>query len=504
MRHRRAALVASFRTIVWTGGGILSVESATAGAYYTVDVNEKTRQCACADFKKNRGSMTCKHIKAALSVLEPFDDKTVRSWTPGTVIPRLPPPTGIEPDDDIDALFKDARRRPATVIDFPTGKKESTRRAAAYRSMRTRVPQLVWELSQLFEGPRVRHHGGQWIPAHVRLFSVLFRIFANRSLEDTLSEMTALVRHGDYSFVPPSSKNSLSLFMHDAALKPMLAACLERTARTVRHLEKMVLVDSSGFASIMTQVYLDNGKGQKVIRPVNRWKKAHVACGAATGLIASVIVTDHKKGIDDNDETVRVADVNFWEPLVRSACALWSNIAYAAGDKAYHSETNIAVCDALGIKAVIAIKKNVTRAGQRLASAIELFDFYKNLPELFHEIYRYRVKIEGVFSSMKRTSSGFFRSRGTRVANDKVASENQVTQVSDALEIEMLAKCVIHNLRRIVTLEQLHDERVNFKFDTAFTPLPPEWVRTKDIDEDCFDDADRDESFPLEEPDLTG
>lgn len=480
------------------------MESATPGACYPVEVNEKTRSCGCADFKKNRGSMTCKHIKAALLVLEPFDEKAMRSWKPGKVIPRLPPPPGIKPDDDTDALFKDARRRPATVIDFPTGKKESTRRAAAHRSLRARVPQLVWELCQIFEAPPVKHHGGQWIPAHVRLFSVLFRVFANCSLDDALYQMMSLMRQGGYDFVPPSSKNSLSLFMHDVALKPLLAACLERTARTVRHLEKMVLVDSSGFATIMTQVYLDNGKGQKVIRPVNKWKKAHVVCGASTGVIASVIVTDHKKGIDDNDSSVLVADVNFWGPLVRSACALWSEIAYAAGDKAYFSETNIAVCDELGIKPIIAIKKNVTRAGQRLASAIEMFEFYKNFPELFHELYRYRVKIEGVFSSMKRTSSGFFRSRGTRVEKGKVASEAQVAQVSDALEIEMLAKCVVHNLRRIVTLEQLHDERVNFKFNTAFTPLPPEWMRTKDLDEDCVDDVERDESVPLEESDLTG
>ena len=60
----------------------------------------------------------------------------------------------------------------------------------------------------------------------------------------------------------------------------------------------------------------------------------------------------------------------------------------------------------------------------------------------------------------------------------------------------MLAKCVIHNLRRIVTLEQLHDERVNF-INSAFKPMPKEWTRTKDLDDDCVYDDERDESEML-------
>ena len=504
MREQRAALVACSRTITWAGGGILSVESATAGAFYTVDVNEKTRSCACADFKKNRGSMMCKHIKAAISVLMQFDEDIIGSWEPGTIIPPLPRPKGIDPDADIEALFKDARRRPATVIDFPTGNKESTRRRAAYRTMRSRVPQLIWELCSLLETPQLRQHGGQSISGHVRLFFVLFRVFAKRSLEDTLYEITSTIQQGEYGGMKVPSINSLSSFTHDVMLIPLLNECLKRTARTVRNLEHMVLVDSTGLASIMTQVYLDNGKGQKNIRPINRWKKAHVVCGASTGVIAGVIVTDHKKGIDESNQGVLVADVNFWEPLVQEACGLWSGIKYASGDKAYHSEHNIAVCDKLGIKPIIAIKKNVTLSSQKLASARELFELYKDTPDIFHELYRYRVKIEGVFSSMKRTSGAYFRSRGTRVKKNSVASKRQVDQVAHAQEIEMLAKCVIHNMRRMVTLEQLHNERVRFSFNSAFTPLPAEWVRTRSLDDDCADDGDRDETVAFADTDQTG
>src|SRR5450755_3977338 len=117
----------------------------------------------------------------------------------------------------------------------------------------------------------------------------------------------------------------------------MLREALTQIAKLVRKIETMVLVDSTGLASCMTQVYLGTGKGKMVVRLANRWKKAHIACGGVTGVVADVVLSDHERGIDNSDEDEPTADVNFWSRLVETAARIWPEMKYALGDKAYLS-----------------------------------------------------------------------------------------------------------------------------------------------------------------------
>ena len=493
-RDRRALAIAARRKIVWIGGGIARVQSERSDAFYEVESHEEL--CECPDFQKRRAAKRgkkCKHCRALKLLLAEHTQDEIATWLPRHVI--LPSERIRTAAGKISEEYGKGRRRPLPSIEYPDGQtRESTRRNSAYREMRDRVPQLLADLSRTLASEPVAKWGGQEMPIHDRLFAVTFRAFANRSLEDTRHELQQMARLGYISAAP--CKNSLSAYMHDAALTPLLREALFRVAKSVRKIETMALIDSTGLASCMTQVYLDCGKGDKIVRPKNRWRKAHVVSGGVTGIIADVVLSDHERGIDNSDPSKETADVNFWPRLLRNAASVFPNLQYALGDKAYLSDNNIGVCDELGIKAWIPIKIKWDPTNKTSTGVIDLFVTYTEENAFFEEIYRFRSKIEGVFSSMKRTTSSFFRSHGTRVPKGKVFTDEQVAHANIAFENELLAKCLVHSLRRIVVLEKLHDEPIRFAVSTAFNPMPAEWYKTNKIE---IDEVASDDDFGVEE-----
>ncbi len=62
-------------------------------------------------------------------------------------------------------------------------------------------------------------------------------------------------------------------------------------------------------------------------------------------------------------------------------------------------------------------------------------------------------------------------------------TEEQLRRARTALENEILAKCIILSPRRLVTLEELHGEQIDFSNNDSLLPLPAEWTRPADMDE---------------------
>ena len=99
-------------------------------------------------------------------------------------------------------------------------------------------------------------------------------------------------------------------------------------------------------------------------------------------------------------------------------------------------------------------------------AAQELYDLYVDSNEVFEEVYRYRGKVEGVFSAVKRVCGHYLWARGSRWPYGP-PTKAQYERARTAFENEILAKFVILSLRRLVTLERLHDEVVNFADETS-------------------------------------
>jgi hypothetical protein len=121
-----------------------------------------------------------------------------------------------------------------------------------------------------------------------------------------------------------------------------------------------------------------------------------------------------------------------------------------------------------------------------------LWDFFNDIVTgQYDEIYRYRSKIESIFSALKRTMGWHLRMRLTKaeklalaldqapeaggVDNDSKPKTKRRKITADAIGIgrenELLARLIIWNLRVLVILEKLHDQRINFALDTKFRPI---------------------------------
>jgi hypothetical protein len=201
-------------------------------------------------------------------------------------------------------------------------------------------------------------------------------------------------------------------------------------------------------------------------------------------------------------------------PLIRKMLQLSWRPLYAAADKAYLSDKNVYEASQEGVRAVIQMKSNSKRIGKtkkdgKSQAWIDLWDFFTDHPDAHEEIYRFRGKIESVFSALKRTCGHYTWARGARLP--KNPQESDFFKISAARQNEMLAKMIVHNLRQTVKLEFLHDEVVDYSVPDvdielgaqaeawAFTPIPDEWKRIAQI----RDKADE-ELYNLDNDEMTG
>jgi hypothetical protein len=96
------------------------------------------------------------------------------------------------------------------------------------------------------------------------------------------------------------------------------------------------------------------------------------------------------------------------------------------------------------------------------------------------------------FISMKRTSSAFLRSRGTR----RLKRGDVLTPLGERAEVafdnELRAKCLVHNLRHLVVLEGVHQDRVNFASTghSSLYRMRTLWSNDVEIDEQAANDDD--------------
>ena len=90
----------------------------------------------------------------------------------------------------------------------------------------------------------------------------------------------------------------------------------------------------------------------------------------------------------------------------------------------------------------------------------------------FDEVYRYRSKIESVFSAVKRTMGWHLRMRLSN-AEKATIDGGDPDRIGIGRENELLARFIVWNLRILVLLEKVHDQDVNFFLETKFRPLPP-------------------------------
>jgi hypothetical protein len=293
---------------------------------------------------------------------------------------------------------------------------------------------------------------------------LVFKIALGKSNDEMQPIITGLIESGFLPLRAVPHQNTLSRWMNDPALTPVLEQMLAITARPFRVIERGGIVDSSKMSQMLSahSRWVEYGDDE---REDADWMKMHALVGVET-LVCMAVAFSGSVGTGTHD-------INFLLPLVRKTRGLF-DLHFLLADKAYLSEEVVGRLWETGMQAVIPIKKrwdfdNAKRYHEPLQGLVRWYD--KRQAD-FHEIYRMRPKIEAYFSLVKRVSTGFCWSRGRKRKDAGGVIVGNRREPCTAWKNETLCKVIYVNLRQIVKYEFETGYRMNLAADTFFRDLP--------------------------------
>ncbi len=182
--------------------------------------------------------------------------------------------------------------------------------------------------------------------------------------------------------------------------------------------EDTIILDSTWVA---TRMYVGGCKNKigKFEVPLKKCRKIHIACLKNSKIIPYAIVSDGT-----------CHDSPFFQELIMGVIRIGFNINFLLADAGYLSRKNYAFCRNMNIKAYIDFRKTSKLHPRRSKTAWrKALEMLRDQPDLWKESYRFRVIVEGIFSSIKRKQVNYLRAR------EDISRDN-----------ELLLKCLIHNL----------------------------------------------------------
>lgn len=367
-----------------------------------------------------------------------------------------------------------AQRRPPRDRRGSNGLSMRFNQRHARQAMPARIPEMV-DAMRKAEDRRVRdlaksadcdkvatmpRRGGQMTTDSTRAAALILKVSECRSADEMRDRYRTYIERKVLALQDPPHPNTLSHWMNDATLEPLLMRLFHETTRVFRVQETVGIVDSTKLSDAETTTY--RGKEYRGDdRPDARWLKCHVLSGLETNAILAFEFSDDA-----------AHDVRFYKPLVSAVMRTFS-LTHILADRAYLSEETLGWSDEqFGIKAVIPIKKKwdpdtKQRYYEVCREAVERYD--KRRKE-FDEEYRFRAKVEAVFSVIKRMFCGYLWSKG----RPNEVDENGLCQ---AWRNETICKIIAYNLRCAVIQEKKTGVETNFLIPNRFFPAIPMELR---------------------------
>ena len=447
-RSNARVILQNENTSIWRsarGNNAWDVERQTRNRRGTLVIEYR---CSCGDYKKN-GRIDCAHI---------FAERLRR----GEVIVD-----GEVPRNRM--AWAKATRRPPRKRWGADGRPMRSIQRDSRVAIPDRIPELIRNLIRSMK----RVDGGTKLSkAQRQLLSkaaaLLVKICYGKSNDAIQSVLTQLIDQGVLALKKTPHQNTLSRWMNDPTITPILEKMLETTAKPFRMMERAAIVDSSKMSQMRSAHarWVEYGDDE---RENADWMKLHAIVGAETLVCMAVDFS----GTNSGNGQYPVHDVNFILPLVEKIRGIF-DLRYVLADKAYLSEIVVGRLRHMGLQAVIPIKKRVD--GKKMKVFYEPFQeliewFDKRQPD-FHEKYRLRAKGESFFSLLKSVTSGFCWSRG-RPRKDAagLAIDNSLVPCT-AWKNETLCKVTYVNLRLTVTYELSTGYQMNYHSDTFFPSIP--------------------------------
>jgi transposase len=244
-------------------------------------------------------------------------------------------------------------------------------------------------------------------------FAAAFKVYTGFSSRRFTSDLHDA--HADGLIGSAPHFNSVTNYLSNPALTPVLTALIEQASLPLRAVETDFAVDSTGFATSRFVRWYNKKWGR--VLDNQEWVKAHVMCGVKTHTVTSVEVSDWKAN-----------DAPFLRPLVENTARRFDVVEVSA-DKAYSGRPMLQAVENIGATPYIPFKRNTAAMPEGTSIWARAYHLFAYNREKFLEHYHKRSNVETVFSMIK-TKFG-----------DSVRSKTDVGQVN-----EVLAKVLCHNI----------------------------------------------------------
>lgn len=341
-------------------GDLFLVPSQSNPGTYVVDRDGDAPSCSCPDYELHQEP--CKHIHAV-----------------EFIIARETNPDG-------------------TTTETRTVRVTYSQNWTAYNQAQTnekaRFATLLRELCNgIVQPPQTR--GRPRLPLADVVFGAATKVYSTLSGRRAATDIRECAAKGQIDAAP--HYNSISRYLEDPALTPILKAMIEESAMPLRSVERDFAVDSSGFSTCNYVRWFDEKYGRE--RSEHVWLKCHLMVGVKTNVVTSVEITDQNGN-----------DCPQFAPLVSSTAQRF-HLSEVSGDKAYLSKANLALVESKGAVPYIPFKSNSTGATGGSEMWARLFGFFQFQRPVFLAHYHKRSNVETTFSMIKAKFGGAVRSK---------------------------------------------------------------------------------------------
>lgn len=386
-RQIRGAKIAKAQAFERRGNGLWLVNSQSHGGKWLVDYSGGQPTCTCPDYEGR--SAFCKHI-FAIEIHEQ----------------RLTMPNA---DDGQPSKKKTYRQ------DWPNYN-------AAQVNEGEHFGQLLHGLCQGIVMAEQTGPGRPRAPLSDVVFSLVMKVYTGMSGRRASSTLRGYAERGltDTTI----SYNSLSDYMSDETLTPLLRKLVQESAAPLAAVESQIAIDSTGFGTQNYDRWYDEKWGKN--KSKRRFVKAHAAIGTKTHVCTDLIV-------DSGGDAPQLV------PLLEGTMVRFT-VEEVSADKAYLSKANVAAIDAAGAVPYIPFKEGTSgKKGPRAWKKMYHYFLFKQDDFMAH--YHRRSNVETAFAMVKQKFGSSVRAKSDAgMANEvycKMLCHNIAVLVSAIYELNL-------------------------------------------------------------------
>jgi transposase len=355
------------------------------GTYYTVKPDAAKPHCSCPDFECRQ--LRCKHIFAVEYVIQrefTFNEETQTETFTETVTVKQ------------------------------TYKQEWTAYNAAQTNEKERFQALLADLCKSIEAP-TQTNGRPRLPLADMVFASAFKVYSTASGRRFTCDMKDA--HGKGYVTRAPHYNSISRYLENPGLTPILKALIEESSLPLQAIESDFAVDSSGFSTSRFVQWMHAKYTNPHLIQRRQFIKCHLMCGVKTNIVTAVEMTE---GFE--------SDSPQFAPLVEATAKNFV-MREVSADKAYLSDKNLQVVVDNHAAPYIPFKSNNVTGAKHSKLWRQMFHLYNYNSEQFMQSYHKRSNVETTFHMIKAKFGIALRSK------------TKTAQINEAL-----CKVLCHNI----------------------------------------------------------